>query len=495
MRGQKNRRRAEPLPFAVVLVHAVLPTLMSDDTPHPSPPGRPNRRIGRTPAWAKLWSLVVIANMAGFLVAIWVARLVRAVPDSASVEGFLRFGYFAALLVVAFMDALLIDELLFKGSFRRTHLQGRSARYAKRDEPVEELAVSMQRSTTSFPVMVLLCAAMTYLLFNLVNRDFDPYYRRVGQHVSALHQGDTAQKIAAIEELAIRRDPTVLPALKRALQAGGEPAAWSAWALGRFGDLPSRRPLFVPLVKAAQGDDPAVRREALVALGRLQHRSLGPEIQAELEAQLDAGQPLDLRLFYALGSVQVMSSVPLLERILHRGDETAQRMAAWTLAQHRDQRGGRVVVDILEQRLPTASMPVRCAIVHSLGILADERSNLVLMRAYDETSVAEHSLECERLQLSLRPDGEGSDRADLFMPQDTFAMKIIAVMGQMRATTPAVREQVEPWLQAFIDDTTNLPEAREGASSLLEGIRSGRDDAQTSSVEQALGLEPTPPGE
>jgi HEAT repeat protein len=487
---RKIGRWREPRPLAVVLVRAVLPTFMSDDTPHPSPPGRPNRRIGRSPAWAKLWSLVVIANMAGFLVAIWVARIVRNVPDSAAVETALRFGYFAVLLLVAFMDALLVDELVFKGAFRRTHLQGRSARYAKRDEGVDELAVSMQRSTTSFPLLLLVCAGLTYLLFNLVNRDFDPYYRRVGKHVSALHQGDTAQKIAAIEELSIRRDPAVLPALKRALAGGGEPAAWAAWALGRFGDLPSRRPLFVPLVRAAQGDDPAVRREALIALGRLQNRSLGPEIQAELEAQLEAGQAIDLRLFYALGSVQVMSSVPLLERILHRAEEPAQRMAAWALAQHRDQRGGRSVVEILEQRLPTASMPVRCAIVHSLGILADERSNLALMRAYDEASTAEREVVCERLQLSLRPDGDGSDRADLFMPQDSFAMKTVAVMGQMRATTPAVREQVEPWLEAFIDEPASLPEAREAARSLLEGIRSGRDDAKMDSVEQALGIDP-----
>mgnify|MGYP002620050090 CR=1 FL=1 len=477
----------EPLPFEVVLVHAVPPTLMSS-APESSPPGRPNRRVGRSPTWVKLWSLCVIANMAGILVAIWVARLVRNVPDSAMVEGLLRFSYFAALLVVAFMDALLVDELVFKGAFRRTHLQGRSARYAARNEEVEALAVSMQRSTASFPVLVLLCAGVTYLLFNLVNRDFDPYYRRVGQYVSALHQGSTEQKIEAVEALSIRRDPPVLPALKRALVGGGEAGAWAAWALGRFSDLPSRRPLIVPLVNAANGDDPAVRREALIALGRLQNRSSGPEIQAELRAQLEAGQAIDLRLFYALGSVQVMSSVPLLEQVLHRAEEPAQRMAAWTLAQHRDQRGGRAVVDILEQRLPTAAMPVRCAIVHSLGILADERSNLSLMRAHDEASPAERAQVCERLQLSLRPDGESSDRADLFMPQDTFAMKVISVMGQMRATTPPVRAEVEPWLQRLIDEAETPPEVRAAAESLLAGIQSGRDDRQQPSVEDALGL-------
>jgi HEAT repeat protein len=273
------------------------------------------------------------------------------------------------------------------------------------------------------------------------------------------------------------------------LAQGGEPAAWAAWALGRFGDLPTRRPLFTPLVGAARDDDPAVRREALVALGRLQNRSMAPQMQEEIEAQMQRDEPIDLRLFYALGAVQTMSSVPLLETVLHQGAEDEQRMAAWALAQHRDQRGGRAVVDLLEQRLPTASMPVRCAIVHSLGILADEGSNLALMRAHDETPVAERATICPRLQLSLRPDGASDDRADLFMPQDNYAMKTIMVMAQMRASSPEVRAEVEPWLASVIADPHSLPGSRESARALLEGIRTGRDDTQMQSIDAALGLD------
>lgn len=459
--------------------------------PERSPaPGYPIRRRGRTPAWAKLWSLVIVTNMAGFLVAIWVARLVRGVPESATTETLLRFGYFAAMLVIAFFDALLVDELLFKGAFRRTHLQGRSARHARKDEAVEEVAVSMHRSTTSFPILLLASAGLTYLLFNTVNHDFDVYYRRVGKHISAMHQAHDPRQIEAIQALSIRRDPEILPALRWRLQQGGVPAAWAAWALGRFGDLPSRKPLYVPLVAAARGEDPAIRREALVSLGRLQNRSMAPEIQAEIEAQLAADQPIDLRLMYGLGAVQVLSSVPLLEKILHQGEEPEQRLAAWALAQHRDQRGARpTVVELLEHRLPTATMPVRCAIVHSLGIVADERSNIALMRAYDETPADERATECARLQLSLRPDGALDDRVDLFMPQERFAMKVIRVMSQIRATTPSIRAEVEPWLQQVRDDAQTLPAPREAARALLVGIEEGRDDSQMKSVDEALGLE------
>jgi len=461
---------------------------MSDDDSPPAPPP-PMRRRGGAPTAAKLWSLVILANLAGFLVAVWCARLVRGVPDSATTETLLRFAYYGTMLIVAFFDALLLDEMLFGGSFRRTHLQGKDARYlAKKGADVDELAVSMQRSTTSFPFVVLVMGGLTYLMFNVVNDDFDPYYRRVGQHVSALQHGDAAKQVASIQALSIRREPEVLPALRRAVGEGGTKGQWAAWALGRFADLPSHRPLYVPLVAAARGEDAAVRREAIVSLGRLQHRSMSDAIREEIEAQREAGEVVDGRLLYGLGAVQVMDSLPLLESLLHHADEQTQRMAAWALAQHRDQVGGRDAVEILEQRLPSASPLVQCAIVHALGILADERSNLALMAAYDRASAEQRALVCPRIRLSMRPDGN-EDFEDLLMPQDAYAMKIVFTMGQMRATSSEIREKVEPWLETVIANPATTPGMREGGRTLLAGIREGRDDSEKASVEQALGVE------
>jgi hypothetical protein len=245
-------------------------------------------------------------------------------------------------------------------------------------------------------------------------------------------------------------------------------------------------------VAAASGDDPALRREALVALGRIQHRAAGDMIQAEIRAQRERGEAIDPRLVYGLGAIQVPESVALLEDLLHGGHIPTQRIAAWALAQHRDLVGGhQVVLEILEARLPTAPHEVRCAIVHSLGILSHERSNLALRRAYDEATPAERATICPRWQLSMRPDGDVTDRdrADLFLPQDTLAMKIIGVMGQLRATDPKIRAEIEPWLEQVIADEETTPATREAAGSLLTGIREGRDDSQMKTIEEALGLE------
>jgi hypothetical protein len=445
-------------------------------------PRRPSRRA--TPTWARIWSATVLLHGAGVLVAIWVARLVRAVPDSAEVETALRLGYYAAMLVVAIADALLVDELAFKGAFRRSAIEGRGAGAGRgkapvRDEDVAALAASLQRGSAAFPFVVLLGFALTYQLFNWVNRDFDVYYRRVGKHVSALRGDDEAglpRRLQAIAELSIRREPEILPVLFGQLMRGGDEAAWAAWAIGRHGDLKRRQRLIPPLVSLARGDDAALRTEALVALGRLQHRPIAPLIAGELQAALDRREPLDARLIYGLGTTQVMSSIPVLEAILTRGSVEEQRLAAWAIAQHRDQRGGERLAEVLHQRLPSAELPLRCALVHSLGILAHEASNVPLMRAYDGAPGAERHELCGLSEVFLRPD-RLDDRIDLFVPRETYAMKTLQTMAQIRATAPEVRAAVEPWLAAVKDDPEATEATRAGAKALLEGIVAGRDDS------------------
>jgi HEAT repeat protein len=439
----------------------------------------------RQPGWTKFFSLAVIANAAAIAIAVWVARLIRAIPATDEAEQWLRVVYYGGIALAAIFDALLLDEALFKGAFRKTHILGRLPGFAKRDEDVDDVAISMQRSTWSFPLLLLTAGMVTSMLLNLVTRDLDGYYRSLGVHIGALHRGDAPRQIAAIKELSIRRAPEVLPNLKRALAQGGEAAPWAAWALGRHRDLPSRRPLIAPLVSAVREGSPALRREAAIALGRLQQRSMVGALQQELRADLDAGNAIDVRLLYALGSVQVTSSKDLLHEVLQQGDAPAQRIAAWAIAQHRDQRGAKDFAKLLEDRLPTADVELRCAIVHSLGIFAHERSNLALVRAYDSSTEAELAFGCPRIRIPMSPDGT-DDFEEILMPEDTLALKILASMGQMRATTPEVRAVVEPWLERRVADTTATLFIQEGARTLLAGIREARNDATKPTVDEVF---------
>jgi hypothetical protein len=252
--------------------------------------------------------------------------------------------------------------------------------------------------------------------------------------------------------------------------------AWAAWAIGRHKSSDVMTINRLPaLVERVRNGPPEVRREALITLGRLQHQAMAPEVQAELAAELAAGETLDRRLIWALGYLQHKDSLAVLDKALYHPDVEIQRLAAWALAQHRDSGAGRDAADLLEQRLPAAPLATQCAIVHSLGVLADERSNLALMHAYDALQPDQREFLCESISVYVAPDGE-HDREDLLMPRERFAMKTLQAMGAMRATTPEIREQVEPWLATMIAAPETAGLVRESAQSLLSGIRSQRDD-------------------
>jgi hypothetical protein len=423
-----------------------------------------------------LWLGVVSANLIGLFAADYVSSYLRAgAGDPDVLFGF----YYGALLLTGVADALWIDEVVFKGAFRRT-IQGRTS--TSKNADVEDVAASMQPSAMRFPLVVLLCCALTYMLFNLVNHRLNRWWDDIGEHTHTLRspKSATAAQQQAIIALSTRPNPEVLDVLEEQLQDGDpEVEAYAAWAIGRqkthetmnMNRLP-------PLVERVRNGEPKVRREALLALARLQHQAIADEVQAELAAELDAGVTLDLRLIWGLGYLQHADSLPVLDKALYHPDETVQRLAAWSLSQHRDSGKGRQAADLLEQRLPAASMPTKCAIVHSLGVLADERSNLALMHAYQTATAAEIEFLCKRMSVSAAPDGE-RDHEDLLAPTERFGIKILQAAGAMRATSPAIRAEIEPWLESVIAaPDTSLP-ARESAQSLLTGIRSQRNDSRS----------------
>lgn len=444
------------------------------------PSGYGPRRRG-VPIRTKLTLALVIANLAGMMAAVYLAHLIRAVPETASTETLLIAAYWTALCVVAVVDALYVDEVLFGGSFRLTHLQGKDPKFARPTDDAAIVAATMQKSNVSFPIVLVLCGGLSYLLFNFVNKDFNAYYRRVGVHVGALRGEDPEglpKRLQAIAELSVRRHPVIMPTLRAQLGRGGEVSAWAAWAMGRFIDLRSERTAIVAdLNVALRAQDPSLRREALIALARFQDRSIADALIAELERDLQAGV-LDRRLLIAAGYIQVPKVIPVLAEILQRSDEKAQRVAAWAIAQHRDQRDAKDLDKILADRLPAASFEVRCAIVFSLGIVGKEAANVPLMHAWDSATPAELDAKCPTETVYLRPDGQ-QDHFDLFLPADLYQTKILGVMGQLRATTPEIRAQVEPWLERLVAahaaDGTLISQR---AQSLLDGIRTARDDTK-----------------
>lgn len=423
----------------------------------------------------KLWLAVVSANLIGLFAAVYVSSYLRAGAGDPDV---LFPCYYGAMILAGIVDAIWLDEVLFKGAFRRT-IQGKTGRFMGKNDDVAEIAASMQPSTISFPVVVLLCCALTYGLFNLVNRGFDRWWRDIGSvaHVLRTPGSSTAAQQQAVVKLSVRIRPEVLPILERELHDGDpEVEAYAAWAIGRHKHNAAMNINRVPaLFERFRNGEPPVRREAMLALARLQHQPIAEPTREALAAELSAGEAVDIRLIWGLGYLQHPDSLAVLDSALYHPDVEIQRIAAWALAQHRDSGKGREAAALLEQRLPAAPLASKCAIVHSLGVLADERSNLALMHAHDSLTPEQRKFVCRRISVHIAPDGE-HDREDLLMPQDRYSMKTLRSMGAMRATTPEIRKQVEPWLESLIAAPDTAPLVGEAAGSLLTGIREQRND-------------------
>ncbi|MFV8756312.1 HEAT repeat domain-containing protein [Nannocystaceae bacterium ST9] len=428
-----------------------------------------------------LWLGVVAANLFGLFAAVWIAGALRL---GAGNPNTLLPIYYVLMLVAGLADGLWLDEVLFKGGFRRSVLQGMGGQLRTKasakvdDKDIEDVAATLQRPTLGFPVVVVVCSLLTYGMFNLANHGFDRWWRDIGKQAQIVRHGASVEaRIEAIRSLSLRNRPEVLDIFEAAL-TDPEPrvAAWAAWGLGRQrqnSTMNANR--IAPLYDQVRKGPPEVRHEALIALARLQHQPIADEVAEELRLALEGSEPVDVRLVWALGYVQHPDTLPVLDQALYHADPRVRRIAAWALAQQRDSGKGREAADLLEQRLPAAPFETKCAIVHALGVLTDERSNLALIHAYQGMSESERETLCTSESIYAAPDFE-DDREDILMPQDTYAMKTLHAMGGMRATTAQIRAEVEPWLETLIADEQTTHVFRESAQSLLAGIRDQRND-------------------
>ena len=117
-----------------------------------APPGYGRNQNKRTSM--KLWLAVVSANLIGLFIAVYVSSYLRIGAGNPDVLFPL---YYAAIALAGIVDAFWLDEVLFKGSFRRT-LQGKTGRFMGKNADVDDIAASLQTSSISFPIVVW-CAA------------------------------------------------------------------------------------------------------------------------------------------------------------------------------------------------------------------------------------------------------------------------------------------------------------------------------------------------
>ncbi|MDY0004902.1 MAG: HEAT repeat domain-containing protein [Polyangia bacterium] len=456
----------------------------------------------RRATWILLLSVVAL-NVASQAYAVPMTSYIRERSTSVGTDMALRFAYFALMLLTAFVEALLFDELVYRGGWRKRFFGGQRGGAFKRrlreetpsatespasppgagNDPEEDAALEeaiaqrrgglralVAENSVPFFLAFFVLLGANYLLFNVVNGWFDLYYSRTGHLMTQLRSNDPKEREQAILGLAAHRGEQIERRLLDRLEAGSDgERRWAAWAIGYRRRI--RLPLAsqgtldraeVALIALLQRGTPAQKSTAAVALARMvegRGESIGaqvvPALRAHLEAEQAAGE-LTMETVVAMGILRERAAVPLLAPMLRHANKDRALAASWAIGrmQHPSALGPLLAALAASGAEPAPSPEVRCGIVESLGQLGDAaRVSKALM---DEFNRKGSDFKCETRALVLRPDGRGRrlhDKIHVVSTVELYRIKLLRSLGRVGFLDDAM-----PWLKRIADPGSPYPQ-------------------------------------
>ncbi len=432
----------------------------------------------RRATWILIAAVLVI-NVGAQAYSIPVTDFIRHRSTSVTTDMALRFGYFALMLLTAFVEALLFDELVYRGAWRRRFLGGHAKSDGAApgqpdlsdglvDESLSDEAFDAKlekggggwrrlvaENSLPFFLSFFVLLGGNLLLWNVLNGWFDAYYSKTGHLITQLRSSDPAERQKAILGLSYHRGTHIERLLVDRLEKGTDKEkVWAAWALGY------RRRIKLPLEGGAsldrgekllrellsRGTD-REKQVAAVALARYVVRRAEnagatdvPALERLLRQQQQAGK-VPLETVVAMGWIRSKAAIPVLAGLLTSEDHTLATAAAWALGrmQHLS------AVKPLLKGLRKAAPQVRCGIVNALGELG--HAALVSKPLMDEFLRKNSGFSCDHQAVVLRPDGRGKqihDKLHLVSGQGRYRLRILRVMNKIGFLDDAL-----PWLKTI----------------------------------------------
>ncbi len=373
-----------------------------------------------------LLAVLVLLNLVGMAYNIRATAFIRVSSTSVVTDLLLRLLYFGFMVGITVSEVLFVDQVAFRGGWRKRvlgGLRGRAAHLEDEDEPPGEevsgqpqvesgeedgqlgvMAGGMRDYTAHVSLLFLVLLGLNYAMFNLVNGGFDSYYRKVGLLYTQLRSPDVDTRVKALAQLAVKRHKGVSLRLLERLEKGtAEEKSWASWALGyraAYGLLPSDlRPraerLVLPLVSSGSM---AHRSSAAVALARLEsYQWLDPAVGALSEPDSDSRFAIALGL---LGDRRPAAVQALGKVLARKKNGRLARSVVWALGQIRAPESR----SLIESALFALDEEGRCIAVEALGQLGSKESVATLVRLFESKLSA---VRCPQVVERLRPDGEG----------------------------------------------------------------------------------------
>jgi hypothetical protein len=434
------------------------------------------------------WILIIttmVLNVVAQAYSIPVTRYIRESSTSVNADIALRFAYFAFMLITAGVEALLFDDIISGGAWRKRFFGGIGspkggkesgadkeedgldlsdeefdAALGSRRSPVRSL---IAENSLPFFIAFFVLLGLNWVAFNALNGWFDLYYGRGGHYITQLRSKDADERCKALLELSYKRSKRMGLDLEKVfadrLEKGtAKEKIWAAWALGyrRKLKLPSR-----PVHQLERAEDllvqlldkgtPRQQRVAVVAAARYTlargddaSATLLPALR-KLVGRQAAADKISVETVVALGLLREKSAVKLLGELLLRSGEERAVVAAWGLGRMQHASALRPLSSALDKAGPV----VRCAIVRAFQKLgsAAQVSTLLMAQFNHKGS----TFTCGVHKIVLRPDGRGSkivDKLPLAMMSDRYRVLLLKTMAKVSFLQDAL-----PWLKRVSEDS------------------------------------------
>lgn len=441
---------------------------------------------------------IVILNVVSQAYSIPVTRYIREASTSVNADIALRFAYFAFMLITAGLEALLFDDIVSGGAWRKRFFggSGMSPRPDRGEDALDlsddefDAALGSRRSglrsfiaenSIPFFIAFFVLLGLNWVLFNVLNGWFDIYYGRGGHYVTQVRSKDADERCEALLELSYKRSSHIGLDLEKVfadrLEKGtAKEKVWASWALGY------RRKLKLPgkpvkqleraedlLVRLLDKGTPRQQRTAVVAAARYiiargddASATLLPALRKLVERQEAAGK-IPVETVVALGLLREKTAVTLLGGLLMRSDEERAVAAAWALGRMQHSSALRPLLAALDKAPPN----VRCAIVRAFQKLG--HAARVSKRLMDQFNRKTSDFHCGVRKIVLRPDGRGTkivDKLPLAMMADRYRVLLLKTMAKVSFLQNAL-----PWLKRVSQDPTFHKQVRGYAKEYYRALQ------------------------
>ncbi len=318
--------------------------------------------------------LLVSAAVATALFLGWAwftAGFMRDTSSSATVNLWLITATVLLLLVVSFVGAMAVGDLIFKGRWRERVLLGKKIEHGD-GEDVESTMGGLQDRTMPFYLTVAAMIAVNYVGYSAATQNFFGYYSDYGYEVTLLRSADADDRIRGLQAFShplhaeVQDEPLVRVRIVELLADPDEEVqGWAFWLVGELQIVEATQDLLA--IVSDEANSEIRRARAAEVLGLLRSRQ-GADVMAGLLRESFGRSELAIGLLRGLGLGRYEASAPAIADFLHVEPYDIRAHAFWALGYTGNQSYRSNLTEFLESE----DQVEQCLAAEALKFLASE---------------------------------------------------------------------------------------------------------------------------